>query len=94
MLLFGLLQLVELRELDPRRDGVPQPNGGVAGGRVDQHRAEEAVLASVSALHVHRRHAVAAGVDHFLVLGPDVVVGGFVGDGLIDEGRIQADLLK
>jgi len=52
------------------------------------------VLASVSALHVHRRHAVAAGVDHFLVLGADIVVGGFVSDGLIDEGRIQADLLK
>ena len=52
------------------------------------------MLASVGTLHVHRRHAVAAGVDHFLVLGTDIVVGGFVSDGLIDEGRIQADLLK
>ena len=56
-------------------------------GRVDQYRTEQALVADE-----HRGHAVAAGVDHLLVLDADLVVGTLVGDGFIDECGVEADL--
>lgn len=77
-------------ELVPRRHRPPQPDRGIGHGRVHQHRAERAVPAGEE----QRRDAVSRGVEHALVVGLDLVVGGFVGDGRVHHRRVGADALQ
>ena len=84
-----LLQLVEVGELGPRGHRVPQPHRRISGRRVDQHRAEQAVI-----VEEQRRNTVPAGCNDTVVIGLDLVVGRFVGDRPIDDGRIEAELLR
>src|SRR6056297_2528027 len=91
------LDLEEVGELEPRSGGLPQPERSGTGGWVHHDRTEQALGCAevVGELgEEQRRHPVAAGGDHPLVLGVHLVVGGRIGDRVVDHPRIESDLLQ
>ena len=84
------LQLVEMGKLRPGDDGVPQPHSRVPGGRIDQNRPEKALPVGEE----HRRHPVAVGIDHPLVIGHHLVAGRGIGDRLVDEAGLETEFFE
>ena len=89
------LQLEQVGELEPRRRGLPQTDRRCTCRGVENDRAEEALGPARVVDEVgeeQRRHAVAAGGHDPVVLGAHLVVGGRIGDRLVDHGRVESDL--
>ena len=79
-----------MRELRPCENSLPEPDGGLPGGRIDEHRPEQALPVGEE----HRRHAVPVGIDHPPVFGEHLVVGGGVGDRRVDEAGVEAEFAE
>ena len=86
----GALQLPDVGELPPATDQLPQPHGRLTGGGVDQYRAEEAL----PVLEAQYRDTPPTGGRHDVVLGLDLVVGGGVGDRLVDQSWVETELAE
>jgi hypothetical protein len=84
------LQLVEVRKLRPRGDGMPQPHGRLTGGWIDEDRPEQTLPVGEE----QGRHSVAVGVDHPLMLGHHLVAGRRVIDRLVDEIGVEAEFFE
>ena len=72
-------------ELGPRRNRIPEPQCCFARRRVDQYRAKERVVAEEQC-----GYAVTASVHNPGVVRLDLVVGGLVGDGLVDDVGVES----
>jgi len=73
-----------------RQHGVPQANGGIARRRVDQHGAEEALPVGEE----ERGDTEAACIDDSLVFGEYLLACARVGDGLVDQARVEPELFE
>src|SRR5665647_3028201 len=75
---FGALELVEMGELEPAGDVLPQSDRGIPPGRIDEHRTEEGL-----SVRKHQcRYAEPSEGNHRVVFGAHFVAGGGIVDGL------------
>ncbi len=76
-----------MRERGPRHDGVPKPLGRLARRRIDQNRPEQALPVGKE----QGRYPESACLGHPQVLSEHLITGRRIGDGGIDQTRVEAD---